>query len=77
MHPSVAPDQRVHGEWQPAAAPWPGQPGEAAIVIETAVAEHHELDRGRIEVERLEVVVNRRDRIGSRLLLVRPAALLE
>jgi len=46
-------------------------------VIETAVAEHHDLDRGRIEVEPLEVVVNRRDRIGSRLLLVRPAALLE
>ena len=34
-------------------------------MIETAVAEHHDLDRGRIEVEPLEVVVNRRDRIGA------------
>jgi hypothetical protein len=50
-----APDQRVHGERQPAAAPQPNQPGEAAIVIEVAVAEHHGLDRGRIEVEPLEV----------------------
>jgi hypothetical protein len=32
-----------------------GRGVEAAIVIEVAVAEHHHLDRGRIEVEPLEV----------------------
>jgi hypothetical protein len=33
----------------------PRQPREAAIVIEVAVAEHHDLDRRRVEAEPLEV----------------------
>ena len=47
--------QWVHGERQPALAADPDQPGKAAIVIEMAMAEHDDLDRGRIEVDVFEV----------------------
>ena len=39
--PAPGPHRRVHGQRQAGPAAQPGQPGEAARVVEVAVAEHH------------------------------------
>ena len=49
--PTAGPGMRVHDHRQPSAAEPAAQPGEAARVVEVAVAEHHALHGGQVHSE--------------------------
>ncbi len=53
---SAAPHHRMHHQWHPGAAAEPGEPFQAARVVEVSVAEHDGFDVARVDAELVHVV---------------------